>query len=133
MISDAEDHQAHGIMVETRTGQREGSGPAYENGFLDMACLQSASKVCKENITLHRCLRHTKELFVRNSFTADFFRWEGGDQKQVYLLWAGLISKYFANNSQTQNNFMIKRIFHDTQTYLKSFRFNGKQKSNVKK
>ena len=118
MISDAEDHQAHGLMLETIIGQREGSGPAYENGFLDMACLQGASKVCNENITLHRCLQHTKELYVGNSFTADFFRWEGGDQKQIYLLWARHISKYFVINSQTQNDIIGKRIFHDTHTNI---------------
>ena len=62
MISDAEDHPAHGIMVETLFEQRERSGPDYENGFLDMACLQGASQVCDDKKTLHRCLQHTKDL-----------------------------------------------------------------------
>ena len=68
MISDAEDHPAHGIMVEALFEQREGSGPDYENRFLDMAWLQGVSEVCDERITLHRCLQHTKDLCYIQAF-----------------------------------------------------------------
>ena len=61
LISDSEDHEAHGVCVELLTGLRKDAGPDFTDGFFDMACLQGArKKISEDDVCLHRCLQHTK-------------------------------------------------------------------------
>ena len=85
LISEAEDHEAHGICVDILNELREGDGTPFTDGFFDYACLQGARKKVTENTRLHRCLQHTKVSWGHSCTLSCFFFTGsscGGDKKR---------------------------------------------------
>ena len=73
LISEAEDHEAHGICVDILNELREGDGTPFTDVFFDYACLQGARKKVTENTRLHRCLQHTKVSWGHSCTLSCFF------------------------------------------------------------
>lgn len=63
MVSEAEDEDAHGLLVRLFLEKARRNGMRLTDAFLDQACFQGASKELQKSgdqIYLHRCLQHTK-------------------------------------------------------------------------
>ena len=63
LMAEAEDEEAHGLLVRLFLEKAEKYGLAFTDAFLDMACHQGAAAECersKHQLFLHRCLQHVK-------------------------------------------------------------------------
>ncbi len=63
LMAEAEDEEAHGLLVRLFLEKAEKYGLANTDAFLDMACHQGAAaefERSKHQLFLHRCLQHVK-------------------------------------------------------------------------
>ena len=62
MLSDAEDEEAHRLLLEIYLNTAKGIDMQVTDGYLDCKCFDSLEGLCtvENEIQLHRCLQHVR-------------------------------------------------------------------------
>ena len=63
LLAEAEDEEAHGLLVRLFLNKANALGTHFTDAYLDLACFHGAARECArrtEKLFLHRCLEHVK-------------------------------------------------------------------------